>query len=93
MSPRRMSDEPNEAPEVAEVNETIVNRGSDGDVEADDWIPLSEAGFILKVRYLKVRDLASTGRLGPVKRNEAGRYFVRRSAVMAYERKRRGAQR
>ena len=93
MSLRRMSDKLNETPEITEVDATIVNRGSNDDVEADDWIPLSEAGFILRVRYLKVRDLASTGQLGPVKRNEAGRYFVRRSAVMAYERKRREAQR
>lgn len=93
MSPRRMSDRPSETPEVTKINETIVNRESDDEVEADDWIPLSEAGFILNVRYLRVRDLASTGRLGPVKRNETGRYFVRRSAVMAYERKRREAQR
>ena len=52
--------------------------------QADDWIPITEAGMMLKTRYLKTRDLASQGKLGEVKRTDNNRYFVRRSAIMSY---------
>lgn len=45
---------------------------------------LTQAGIMLKMRYLRVRDLASQGLLGDVKRTETGRYYVKESAVKAY---------
>lgn len=45
---------------------------------------LTQAGIMLKMRYLRVRDLASQGLLGEVKRTETGRYYVKESAVKTY---------
>lgn len=45
---------------------------------------LTQAGIMLKMRYLRVRDLASQGLLGEVQRTETGRYYVKESAVKAY---------
>lgn len=51
----------------------------------DEWVSITEAGIILGVRYLKARDLMTTGQLGEIHQTDSNRYFVRRLAVLEYQ--------
>lgn len=55
----------------------------------EGWISITKAGMMLGVRYLKARDLASTGKLGEVKRTPSNRYFVEEEKVLEYREKRK----
>lgn len=49
----------------------------------DGWVSITRAAVMLKIRYLKCRDLMTQGLLGDV-RETRGRYYVKREAVEKY---------
>lgn len=51
------------------------------EIPDDGWVSVTGAATKLGVRYLKARDLMTTGRLGEVLRTESGRYYVSEEGV------------
>ena len=66
------------------MSKTSKNPSDSSGFPPGDWIPITEAGMILKTRYLKTRDLAAQGFLGKVHRTPNNRYFVLRTEVEKY---------
>lgn len=51
----------------------------------EDWVSIPEVGIILGKPYQRARDLVISGKLGEVKIEDNGRYFVKRSFVDQYK--------
>ena len=58
---------------------------SENEKQEDEWISITQAGIVLGVRYLKARDLMTTGQLGEIRQTSSNRYFVRRAEVLRYK--------
>ena len=54
------------------------------DLPPGDWISVVRAAQLLKVRYLKARDLVSQGELGEVHITSSNRHYVRLQEVEKY---------